>query len=72
MRTPVHLDRNKDRKELEISYANPDRFKEKLIWPNSSLEFFKWNKVDALGFCLAVLGVFGILGMLYLVLNIGS
>ncbi len=72
MRTPVILDREKDRVELEKSYANPDRFRGTLLFPNSNFEFFKWKKIDTIGFVLSVLTVFGIIGIFYLVLNIGA
>jgi SSS family solute:Na+ symporter len=72
MRTPVTVDRKMDGMELEKSYLDPNRFKERLLFPNSELEFFKWKKADALGFILIVLGVFGIVGMLYLLLHIGA
>lgn len=70
MRTPVHVDRQVDKMEMEKSYSNPERFKERVLFPNLGLEFFKWKWGDTLGFFLIVLGVFGIIGLLYLLLNI--
>ncbi|HBG28549.1 MAG: hypothetical protein A2Y10_19900 [Planctomycetes bacterium GWF2_41_51] len=72
MRTPVLIDKEKDRVEIEKSFLNPQRFKENLLFPNSNFELFKWKKVDVMGFSLSVAGVFGILVMLYLLLHIGS
>jgi solute:Na+ symporter, SSS family len=72
MRTPVHVDKKVDQMEMEISLANPNRFHERLLLPNSQFEIFKWNRVDTIGFVLSVLTVFGIIGMLYVLLNIGS
>jgi solute:Na+ symporter, SSS family len=72
MRTPVLVDRQKDRQELEISLANPDRYREKLLFPHSQFEFFKWNRVDTIGFILSVAVVFGIIGMLQFLLHVGS
>jgi len=72
MRTPVLVDRQKDRQELEISLANPDRYQEKLLFPHSQFEFFKWNRVDTIGFILSVVVVFGIIGMLQFLLHVGS
>jgi SSS family solute:Na+ symporter len=72
MRTPVLVDRQKDRQELEISLANPDRYREKLLFPHSQFEFFRWNRVDTLGFILSVAVVFGIIGLLQFLLHVGS
>jgi len=72
MRTPVHVDKKVDQIEMGNSLANPDRFRERLLLPNSQFEIFKWNRVDAIGFILSVLTVFGIIGMLYVLLSIGS
>ena len=36
------------------------------------VEIFKWKAVDAVGFLLAVVGVFAVIGVLYLLLNIGG
>lgn len=72
MRTPVLTDREQDRRELEMSLANPDRYHEKLLFPNSQFEFFKWTRVDALGFFASIGAVFGIIGLLHFLLHIGS
>jgi len=72
MRTPANADKIKDRIEVENSYKNPNRFRERLLLPRSNFEFFKWDKIDTIGFSLAVLIVLGILGTLYLMLHIGA
>jgi hypothetical protein len=36
------------------------------------LEFFKWNRVDTLGFPGACLFAFAVMGLLYLVVSIGG
>lgn len=72
MRTPVIVDRNQDRIEVEKSYADPTRHRDRLLFPNSNLELLKWNKTDVIGFGLAVLAVFGILALLHLLLQIGA
>lgn len=71
MRTPVKVDRDADSKEMEASLANPDRFADRLLLGNSQFEFFKWNRTDTIGFFVSVLTVFAIIGMLYVLLNIG-
>lgn len=72
MRTPVNPDRRIDQEEVEKSYADPNRFRDRLLFPNSAFEFGKWKKVDGIGFALAVLGVLGVVGILYLALHIGT
>ncbi|MHC4122546.1 MAG: sodium:solute symporter family protein [Planctomycetota bacterium] len=72
MKTPVLVDREKDSEELAKSYATPDRFKHVKLFPNSSWEFDKWDKVDTIGFVLSVAGVTAVIGLLVLLLNIGS
>jgi SSS family solute:Na+ symporter len=72
MRTPVLVDRKKDRDELATSLADPGRYRDKLLFPNSQFEFFKWNRVDTIGFVLSVFAVFGIIGMLQFLLHVGS
>lgn len=72
MKTEVHENREIDLQEVELSYANPDRFNHKKLFPNSQWEFDKWNRVDAIGFLLAVLCVLAVLGFLKLLLTLGS
>ena len=72
MRTPVNVDREIDRMEMEKSLANPDRFRERLLSGKGQFEFFKWNRTDTIGFGLSVLTVLGIIGMLYILLNLGT
>jgi len=72
MRTPVLVDRKKDEDELAKSLADPSRYRDKLLFPNSQFEFFKWNRVDTIGFVLSVFVVFGIIGMLQFLLHVGS
>ena len=72
MRTPVIVDKELDRIEMEKSYSNPDRYSEKRMFPNSDIMCLKWTKNDFWGFTLSVGGVFFILGFLWFVLNIGT
>jgi len=72
MRTPVQVDRALDKTELANSLANPKRFEERLLLPGSQFEFFKWNKVDAIGFVLSVFVVFCIVGFLHVLLHLGT
>ena len=72
MRTPVLVDRKQDQAELARSLQNPDRFRDRLLMPGSQFEFFKWNRIDTIGFGLSVLMVFCIIGFLHLLLNLGA
>ena len=72
MKTPVLVDRQADERELALSYADPHRFDHLKMFPRTSWEFCKWDKVDTIGFGLALLVAFGIVGLLLLVVSIGS
>ncbi len=72
MRTPVIADRGQDRAEMDRSMANYGRYSERLLFGGSQFEFFKWNRVDWVGFLISVLAVAGIIVMLYTLLNVGS
>ena len=50
LHTPVQKTQDKEEKELEMSYRNPDRFKANKLLPNSNWEIEKPTKMDALGF----------------------
>ena len=71
MKTPVLADRQADRQQMELSYADPHRFDHIKMFPNSNWEFRKWKKVDAIGFSVAVLITIAILGLFILLLSIG-
>ena len=72
MKTSVKLDPEEDAKEVALSFKEPHRFDSKKICPKSNWEFYKWNKLDAIGFLSAVLVLFAILAMLKLVISIGG
>jgi len=72
MRTPVIPDPEADRAEVAKSLADPERFRENLLFPKSDLELFKWRRVDAVGFLLSVAGIFGVIGVLYLLQSLGG
>jgi solute:Na+ symporter, SSS family len=72
MKTPVREDREADARELELSYANPDRFNHRRLFPNTHWEFDKWDRVDTIGFLLALLAAFAVLGLFKFLLLIGS
>ncbi len=72
MKTPVLVDRQADQRELELSYANPYRFDHLKMFPRTGWEFCKWDKTDIVGFSIALLVAFGIIGLLILVVSIGG
>jgi SSS family solute:Na+ symporter len=72
MKTEVREDREEDARELALSYARPDRFHHKKLFPNTSWEFHRWNRVDTIGFLLAGLCIFAVLGFLQILLTLGS
>ncbi|GIW82584.1 MAG: hypothetical protein KatS3mg105_4391 [Gemmatales bacterium] len=72
MKTPVDPDPEKDRQELEVSYADPSRFDDKKLFPGTSLEMQKPNASDIIGFVVSVGVCFLFLALAYWVANIGS
>lgn len=73
MRTRVRgLGAEVDAEDLKEAFANPKKTEALLAFPNTSLEIYKWNKQDILGFLIAVGVVCVVLGTLFLVVNIGG
>jgi hypothetical protein len=72
MKTPVQFDPEQDKKEVELSLADPSRFDHLKLFPRSNWEFGKWNRQDALGFlaCWGIVVV--ILSLLIGLLKIGA
>jgi energy-coupling factor transporter transmembrane protein EcfT len=58
MKTPIAPTLEDDAKEVEMSYANPARYDDRKLFPQSTWEFTKWDRQDALGFlgCCALVG----------------
>jgi SSS family solute:Na+ symporter len=71
MRTQVCADRAADERALQAAYANPEPTRARLLFPRTQLEFFKWNRQDALGFLLGCLAALAVVAMLYAILNFG-
>ena len=72
MRTQVRPDRAEDERALQSAYDAPESTRARLLFPRTQLEFFKWDRQDAVGFALGCLAALAVVGMLYLVLNFGS
>jgi solute:Na+ symporter, SSS family len=72
MHTEVQPDPQRDREELEKSYANPARFNDRKLLPRSDLEFMKPRLIDVGGFVGACAAVVGIIALVVLVTKIGA
>lgn len=72
LKTPVAATLEEDAREVEKSYANPSRFDDRKLFPNSNWELTKWDRLDTLGFlgCCALVGF--ILVFFKAVLVVGS
>jgi len=72
MKTPVDPDPAGDRAAMEKSYAQPDRFDERKLFPGSSLEFQRPTSQAFWGFAVCFAICFGIIGLAILVSGIGT
>ena len=72
MKTPVKLNRHEDKKELQKSYVEPHRFDHLKLFPGSNLEFYRWDRVDGIGFVVSIGAVIGIVGLLFILISIGG
>jgi len=72
MKTPVHKDPQEDARQMKLSYADPRRFDDRKLFPNSDWEFDKWNKTDVIGFLVSALVAVVIILFLLFLTNIGS
>ncbi|MGA2916831.1 MAG: sodium:solute symporter family protein [Sedimentisphaerales bacterium] len=69
MKTKVIADREKDKAELEKSYADPTRFDHTKLFPKSNWEFCKWTWEDTWGFLLSSVFTVGILGAFWILIR---
>jgi hypothetical protein len=72
MKTPVAETPELDAEEMEKTRRSPSRNDHRKLFPNSSWEFTKWDKVDTIGFlaCCAVSAA--IIGLFLLALRLAS
>jgi hypothetical protein len=58
MKTPVGATPKEEEAAMEATRRDPNRFQHTKLFPNSSWEFARWDKVDTIGFliCCAVSG----------------
>ena len=60
-----------DDREMELTNANPTRFNQLKIFPNSNWEFRKWNREDWTGVIVSCLAVMSVVGLLMLIVSLG-
>ena len=73
MRTRVRgLGNEIDADDVAKTIANPEESKAVLLFPNTSLEIYKWNKQDIVGFFISVGVVFIVLGTLFFAVGMGG
>ena len=72
MKTPVDSDPANDKAQIERSYAQPDRFDDRKLFPNSNLEFQRPTPLDFWGFIGCFVICFAIIGLAILVSRIGA
>ena len=72
MKTPVDPDPKGDAREIDVSYARPDRFNDRKLFPGSNSEFERPTKMDFRGFVGCFVICFAIIGMVLWVARIGT
>jgi len=72
MKTQVHTDHQEDARQMELSYANPSRFDDRKLFPNSDWEFDKWDKTDTVGFAISTAVAVGVVFFLIGLISIGK
>ena len=72
MKTPVDPDPEGDAREIDVSYARPDRFNDRKLFPGSNWEFEQPTKMDFWGFVGCFVICFAIIGMVLWVARIGT
>ena len=72
MKTPVDPDPEGDAREIDVSYAQPDRFNDRKLFPDSNWEFERPTKMDFWGFVGCFVICFAIIGVVLWVARIGA
>jgi len=72
MKTPVNPDPEQDSREIDVSYAKPDRFDDRKLFPGTALEFQRPTAMDFWGFVACFAICFGIIGLVLWVAQIGA
>ena len=72
MKTPVDPDPEGDARKIDVSYARPDRFNDRKLFPGSNWEFERPTKMDFWGFVGCFVICFAIIGVVLWVARIGA
>lgn len=72
MKTEVHPDPLVDRQNLADSYADPQRFNERRLFPNSELEILKPKRKDVVGVLVSILVCVVVIAILMGLAQIGK
>ncbi len=72
MKTPVDPDPEGDAREIDVSYARPDRFNDRKLFPGSNWEFERPTKMDLWGVVGCFVICFAIIGVVLWVARIGA
>lgn len=72
MKTPVQPDPDEDKVEMEKSYAEPSRFDDRKLFPNTQLEIQRPTPMDFWGFIACFAICFAIIGLVFWVAGIGA
>ncbi|MFI4911242.1 MAG: sodium:solute symporter [Sedimentisphaeraceae bacterium JB056] len=72
LRTPSYSDHKKDAQEMALTEADPLRFNDRKLFPNSSWEFNRWYKFEFYGVLKILFFVILIYISLFAVVKIGS
>ena len=72
MKTPVDPDPERDAREIDVSYARPDRFNDRKLFPGSNWESERPTKMDFWGFVGCFVICFAIIGVVLWVARIGA
>ena len=72
MKTPVRPDPDEDKVEMEKSYAEPSRFDDRKLFPNTQLEIQRPTPMDFWGFLACFAICFAIIGLVFWVAGIGA
>ncbi len=65
LHTPVRVDPAEDRREVELSYEQPHRFRQLRWFPDSDWMMLRPDRTDTLGFLAAVAVALGVVALVF-------
>jgi solute:Na+ symporter, SSS family len=72
MKTEVKPNPEDDCREMEASYANPQRFDDRRLFPKTQLEFVRPRPKDVIGFLVCIVICLAIIGLLMWLATLGA